>query len=67
MRTVFLIKAHDKTDAQNKAEQLGRRSEYEYLNCDQETVKWKLVEIIEVQEIESFEHGVELHSYLNWS
>lgn len=66
--SIRLIRATSVEEAHAKANALGANEQTEYLNYMNEVVRWRFVEVIEVQDLceaEIFD-GMEVYSYLSW-
>jgi hypothetical protein len=66
--SIRLIQAADEAQAQSKACLLGPSEEHEYLNEHGETVRWRFVSVLEVQDLceENVCDGMEVFSTLKW-
>lgn len=63
MDSIFLFKAKDFQDALNRALELGKGLEQEYLNIDNERVRWRLKEILSLDIIRDHSlDGTEIYS-----
>lgn len=61
--SVLVIDANDFDQAQQKALELGRRHEEEYTNADGQRVRWRLKEVISLDQLgETIHHGMEVYS-----
>ena len=65
-RVVVVVQANTFGDAVLRLSSIGKRKESSYLNVEGSTVTWSFVELLEVQEVESFSDGAEVHSLLFW-
>ena len=64
--SIRLIEAEDETDAEKKTQELGEEREHDYKNEAGATVRWRFVEVLEIQDLCEPEigHGVEVYSRL---
>ena len=65
-RVVMIVEVDNEDLARQKLTNIGHAKEDSYLNHEGATVTWKFVELLEVQEVEAFEDGAEVHSLLYW-
>ena len=64
--SVIVFRARDLTAASKKALKIGRSNETEYLNENEEKVRWALVQVISVDYIGRKIDGEEVASRLHW-
>ena len=67
--SIRLVEAGDESEAKAKATVLGNSEEHEYANVCGETVRWRFVSVLEVQdlcEVKLFD-GMEVFSRLRWN
>ena len=64
--SIRLVEASSEADASAKANSLGKECEHEYLNDENELVRWRFDRVTEIQEIDaiSLKHGTEVFSRL---
>ena len=67
-KSVRIFRAAGEEEAMTKAEEIGRRAETEYPNVDGQTVVWRFVRVLEVQDLteEELGEGMEVFSRLMW-
>ena len=63
-----LIQARDELEAKAKAMRLGETEQHEYTNDAGETVKWRFVEVLEIQDLceQEIYDGMEVFSLMKW-
>src|SRR5436305_1855214 len=66
--SIRLIQATDEAEALTKAKRIGALDEHEYPNEEGETVVWRFVSALEIQDLceESLFDGMEVFSTLEW-
>src|SRR5262249_49642811 len=66
--SIRLIEANDESDAQAKAIALGNSEQHEYGNAYGETVQWRFVSVLEIQDLceARLFDGVEVFSRMRW-
>lgn len=57
-----LIHAQDELHAFQKAQLLGEREQDNFLNAVQKPVHWKFIDVSEINKLDNFLDGAELHS-----
>lgn len=62
-----LIRANDGAAAEACAREVGEREEHSYANAEGQTVRWRFIRVVEVQEISDSElqHGTEVFSIVS--
>jgi Domain of unknown function (DUF4288) len=66
--SIRLIEADDESQAQAKAIQVGNSEQHQYRNHQGETVAWRFVSVLEIQDLceKNMYDGIEVFSTLNW-
>ena len=64
--TVIVFRAKDHSDAFERALQIGRSHETDYLNDKQQRVRWTLTEIIAIDWVGRTVNGMEVSSCLHY-
>jgi hypothetical protein len=66
--SIRLIEANDELEAKSKANMLGKSEQHEYENADGETVRWRFVFVLEIQDLceKSLFDGMEVFSLIKW-
>jgi Domain of unknown function (DUF4288) len=62
-----LIEAHDFEEALQMATEIGIKEEKIFTNNKNETVHWKFIDVMELQIISEFKHGIEIYSNTHFS
>ena len=67
-KSVRIFQAAGEEEAMTKAEEIGRGAEHEYSNEEGQTVVWRFVRVLEVQDLagEELGEGMEVFSRLMW-
>ena len=65
-RTIFLINVLEGQQPSQKAETIAKKNEHEYDNENGERVVWRLVSVLEIQDLceETLYDGIEVYSHL---
>jgi hypothetical protein len=66
--SIRLLQADDKSQAHSKATDIGNSEKHQYANSQGETVSWRFVSILEVQDLceDNIFDGMEVFSTLKW-
>ena len=59
---IRLIQANNKVQAFEKARHIGKSEEEEFLNEQQQTVKWQFIDVTDIFEVKDNHDGVEVFS-----
>ena len=67
--SIRLIEANDESEARSKANILGTSEQHEYENPYGETVRWRFVSILEIQDLceATVFDGMEVFSFMKWN
>jgi Domain of unknown function (DUF4288) len=67
--SIRLIDANDESEAIAKAVALGNSEEHEYGNPSGQTVRWRFVSVLEIQDLceASLYDGMEVFSQMKWN
>ncbi len=67
--SIRLIEANDETEANAKAIALGNSEQHEYANPYGQTVRWRFVSVLEIQDLceASLFDGMEVFSVMKWN
>lgn len=67
--SIRLIEAVDESEANAKAVALGNSEQHEYGNAFSETVRWRFVSLLEIQNLceADVSDGVEVFSQMKWT
>lgn len=65
--SIRLVVADDEDSARYKAEELGKESEHSYSNEDGDTVSWRFIRVVDVQQFceDEIDDGTEVYSRLD--
>jgi uncharacterized protein DUF4288 len=66
--SIRIIQANDELQAQSKAALLGTSDQHRYLNDQGETVAWRFVSVLELQDLceDNITDGMEVFARLTW-
>ena len=64
--SIRILRGSSPEEAQARASEVGRSAEHEYCNASGETVRWRFVTVLEIQDlgVEELVDGVEVYSRL---
>jgi len=67
--SIRVIEANDESEAKGKAITLGNSEQHDYGNVYGETVKWRFVSVLEIQDLceASLFDGMEVFSQMKWN
>lgn len=60
-----IVSARDENEAFLKARMIGVREEDQFLNDEQRLIKWKFIDVTELNLLEELKDGMEIYSCIN--